>query len=122
MAPCPDSPNCVSTLATREDQAIHPLSYSLSRAAVRAAVEEALAAEPSLRIVESSPTYLHAEATTRWLRFVDDVEIQLDVDAQLLHMRSASRTGYSDLGVNRERLERIQARLTAVDGIDPARR
>jgi len=52
--------------------------------------------------------YLHAEARSLLFRFVDDVEFLFDADKQVIHVRSASRTGYSDLGVNRRRVERIR--------------
>jgi len=54
-------------------------------------------------------TYLHYEATSLLLRFVDDVEFLLDDETKTIHFRSASRTGYGDLGVNRKRMEQVRA-------------
>ena len=53
-------------------------------------------------------TYLHAEFTSRFMHYVDDVEFLYDQAAGLVHVRSASRVGYSDLGVNRKRIESIR--------------
>ena len=64
--------------------------------------------EPRITIVREEEGYMHAEARSLLFRFVDDVEFLLDADNRLIHVRSASRTGYSDLGVNRRRVERIR--------------
>jgi uncharacterized protein (DUF1499 family) len=53
--------------------------------------------------------YLHVEMRSLMFRFVDDVEFSLAASAGLIHVRSASRVGYSDFGVNRKRVERIRA-------------
>jgi len=68
------------------------------------------------RVVTERPDYLHAEYRSRVLGFVDDVEFWLDRRAALIHVRSASRVGYSDFGVNRDRVEGIRARLAAAGG------
>lgn len=62
-----------------------------------------------MQVVQEGDHYLHATATTRWLRFVDDVEFYYDKEGGLLHFRSASRIGYSDLGANRRRMQEFQA-------------
>jgi len=62
---------------------------------------------PRTRIVAASPTALHAEFTSRILRFVDDVDLHLD--GRVVQIRSASRSGYSDFGVNRRRVEAIRS-------------
>ncbi len=72
-----------------------------------------VAAEPRTTVIEQRPTYLYAEFRSRWFGFVDDVEFLLDAEARLIHVRSASRLGYSDLGVNRARIERLRAALIA---------
>jgi len=60
-----------------------------------------------LTVVEDTGSYLHAEARSRVFRFVDDVEFVLDPGARVIQVRSASRVGYSDFGVNRRRVERL---------------
>jgi len=70
-----------------------------------------IAGLPRTRLVEEDETYLHYEFTSLLLRFVDDVEFLFDDEAKAIHFRSASRTGYGDLGVNRRRMEDIRSRI-----------
>lgn len=63
------------------------------------------------RVVRSDPGYLYVQFTTRWMRFVDDCEFWFDPRAGVIHVRSASRVGRKDFGVNRARVEAIRARL-----------
>jgi uncharacterized protein (DUF1499 family) len=71
----------------------------------------ALLAEPRTRVVIDQPGYLRAEATSRLFRFIDDVEIVVDTANRVYRFRSASRVGKGDMGVNRERMMRVAARL-----------
>jgi uncharacterized protein (DUF1499 family) len=64
-------------------------------------------------VIAAQPNYLHAEFQTRWLKFIDDVEFLLDKPGGVIHMRSASRLGRKDFGVNRARLEAIRARFNS---------
>lgn len=66
---------------------------------------------PGARIMTSSPDYLYVQFTTRWLRFVDDVEFFVAPEGGVIHVRSASRIGRKDFGVNRARIERIRSAL-----------
>lgn len=79
-----------------------------------------LEADPSYTIVERRDDYLRAEARTRWLKFVDDVEFHLRAEAGQIGMRSASRVGYSDLGTNRRRLEALRAALAERGSVEAA--
>ncbi len=88
-----------------------PIAYPGDCTATLAALHSALATEPRTRIIESTPSYLHAEARSRVFGFVDDVEFLLDDDARVVHFRSVSRRGLCDFGVNRKRIERIAARM-----------
>ncbi|MCA9248423.1 MAG: DUF1499 domain-containing protein [Planctomycetales bacterium] len=108
LAACPASPNCVSTRATDEQHAIEPVVFSGSTADAMARIQEALAALPRVRIVTADGAYLHAEATSRLFRFVDDVEFLYDEQNGVIHFRSASRVGHSDLGANRKRMEQFR--------------
>lgn len=107
LTPCPDSPNCVSSFATDETHAIEPLAASL------ADVERVLLGFDDTNIVRSEGDYLYAEFTTRIMGYVDDVEFLYDRTNGVTHVRSASRLGYSDLGANRNRIERIRSQLSA---------
>jgi uncharacterized protein (DUF1499 family) len=109
LSPCPSSPNCVSTQATDEGHAIAPIRYRKSRAEAKEALKEIIHALPRAKLVEEDETYLHYELTSLLLRFVDDVEFLFDDVAKTIHFRSASRAGYSDLGVNRARMEQVRA-------------
>ncbi len=113
LQPCPSTPNCVSTEAADARHAIPPLPFTGTPGAAQARARAALLAEPRTRIVSERPGYLHAEASSRLLRFVDDVEVVVDSAAGVVRFRSASRVGRSDLGVNRARMERFSARFRA---------
>ena len=108
LPPCLASPNCVSTQATDEGHAIAPVRYRKSRAEAKEALKEVVRALPRTKLVQEDETYLHFEFTSLIMRFVDDVEFLFDDEAKTMHFRSASRTGYSDLGVNRKRMEEIR--------------
>src|SRR4249920_839904 len=107
---CPDSPNCVSTLAPSQDSrhAIAPYRFSRTKSDAKAVLKTVIAGLPRTRLVEEDEIYLHYEFTSLLLRFVDDVEFLLDDEAKTIHFRSASRTGYGDLGVNRKRMEQVR--------------
>jgi len=112
LAPCPASPNCVSSDAPRSDSHhIEPLRVAGDPASTWQALIEHLQRQPRYTIVERRADYLRAEARTRLLRFVDDVEFHLRADQGEIAMRSASRIGYSDLGANRRRLEALRQAL-----------
>ncbi len=117
LAPCPTSPNCVSSQAPSEDAEHHVASLPFPPSAqgdpTRAweALERAVRGLERTTVITVRPGYLHAEASTALLGFVDDLECLLDGSARVIHVRSASRVGYSDLGVNRKRVEILRARL-----------
>jgi len=106
LAGCPDSPNCVCSFETRDSHYIEPLQANLAQ------VQQVLLGLPGARIVSSGNNYLYAEFTSRIMGFVDDVEFLYDPAAGLTHVRSASRLGYSDMGVNRKRIESIRSSLS----------
>ena len=71
-------------------------------------IKDLVAEMPRSKIVTVEASYLHVEFRSAFFRFVDDVEFLIDTEDQVIHFRSASRVGYSDLGVNRRRMERIR--------------
>jgi uncharacterized protein (DUF1499 family) len=111
LPPCPSSPNCVSTHAQDEGHAIAPIRYRKSRVEAKEALKEVIRSLPRTKLVEGDETYLHYEFTSLFMRFVDDVEFLFDDENKTIHFRSASRTGYGDLGVNRRRMEEIRSLL-----------
>ena len=114
LAACPASPNCVSSQSADPRHAIDPLRYEGTAEKARELLIEAVARMKRARIVLADERYLHAEFTSALLRFVDDVDFLLDDGAKTIHVRSASRVGYSDLGVNRRRVEEIRSRFDAL--------
>lgn len=108
LAPCGRAPNCVSSQADEPQRAVAALEFSGDPTEAFGRLEQLIASMPRTRIVSREGNYLHAEFTTRLLRFTDDVEFLLDENAGLIHVRSASRVGHSDLGTNRRRVETIR--------------
>lgn len=111
LSPCPDSPNCVSSQSTDKKHYIEPLRYQGTLAETRGRLVSVLYSISRSTVVTVQENYIHAEFTSRFFRFVDDVEFYFDDNHKTIHLRSASRTGYSDLGVNRKRIERIRNRF-----------
>ncbi len=105
--------NAVSSFAQTDYHRIEPLAAGPDPRAAFAVLERLLLAEPGVSIVTARSPYLHAEFSTRWLGFVDDVEFLLDEPGRVIHVRSASRLGRKDFGVNRKRVETLRARLAA---------
>lgn len=111
LSPCPDSPNCVSSDAADDAHRIEPLALGDDPTIAWEGLLVYLRSDPSYTIVVQDKNYLRAEARTRLLRFVDDVEFHLRPTDKQIAMRSASRIGYSDLGTNRRRLEAVRQAL-----------
>ncbi len=108
---CPSSPNCVSSDASTGHHAIDPLHLSIEPARAWIATVEAVRTTVRTRIVTETPDYLHAECTSTLFGFVDDLELQLRPAERIIAVRSASRLGYADFGVNRGRVEKLRAKL-----------
>jgi uncharacterized protein (DUF1499 family) len=113
FAPCPDSPNCVSTQATPEDKihAISPMQYDGSLKEAHQQILAIIKSTPRTTLVTVQAEYIHAEFRSRIFSFVDDVEFYFDAQQSQIHFRSASRLGHGDLGVNRKRMEEIRRRF-----------
>ena len=90
---------------------IAPLAVRGDGAATMARLRTLLAEWPGATLIEDRPDYLRVEFSTRWLRFIDDAEFWLDPAGRVIQVRSASRLGRKDFGVNRKRIESIRARL-----------
>lgn len=108
---CPSSPNCVCSWndASDSEHYIEPLTIPAGVDQPMETLIGAIESFPRTKIITREDNYLHAEFTTRLLRFVDDVEFQIVPEEQLIHIRSASRIGYYDLGTNRKRVAQIRA-------------
>ncbi len=114
FAPCPDTPNCVSSQAAPPDGThyIAPIAYADAPAAAWQRLRGAVRALPRATIVTDRADYLHAEVASALLGFIDDLECTLDAAARLIHVRSAARLGRTDFGVNRKRVELLRTRLS----------
>lgn len=112
LAPPPSTPNCVHSKAPPSDEvhAIAPIAAP-NPEEDWARLHRVVMAMPRVRLVAESTDYRQYVFTTALMRFKDDVQFQLDRDARLIHFRSASRIGQSDLGVNRRRMEQIRAAM-----------
>ena len=111
LSPCPDSPNCVSSQSPDPSHFVEPLSYTDSRLEAKARLLKIIASLARTTIITDTPSYMHAEFTSLIFRFVDDVEFYFEEGKNLIHVRSASRVGYSDLGMNRKRIEAIREKF-----------
>ena len=105
--PCPNSPNCVSTQSSDRRHKIDPIKYNTSLEEAKKKILKIIDSLKRTRIITNSENYIHIEFRTAVFRFVDDVEFYFDDSEKLVHFRSAARLGYSDMGVNRKRMENI---------------
>lgn len=111
LSSCPASNNCVVSQGADAKHAIDPIVYHVDRNAARETLLKVLAVVPRTEVIEQTDNYIHALAKSRIFKFIDDVEFYLPANESVIHMRSASRVGESDLGVNRRRLEQIRLAL-----------
>lgn len=106
LTECPSSPNCVLSQADDERHRIMPLAITGAPDAAFVCLKQLLARRKDTTVIEERPGYLRVELRTTF--FVDDGEFLLDREQRVIHVRSASRLGYFDLGKNRRRLEEIR--------------
>ncbi|HCF05083.1 MAG TPA: DUF1499 domain-containing protein [Desulfomicrobiaceae bacterium] len=111
LAPCPASPNCVSSDAQDHEHRITPLYTIGPPEDAWMAARNWVANLPRTRIVTERADYLHAECRSALFGFVDDLELNLRPSERIIAVRSAARLGYSDFGVNRRRVEALRAAL-----------
>lgn len=115
IEPCPGNfPNCVSSRNRADSSFIPPLSFDGPAEVAWQDLQRALLQEARTVITARGPFALQAESTSLVFRFVDDLDFQLVPDEGIIEVRSASRVGYWDLGVNRRRIERIRQRFNAL--------
>ena len=111
LSPCPATPNCVLSTAPDEAHRIAPFSFTGPAADALARVKAAALSFPRTRVAEEAPGYVRLTFKSAVFGFVDDVELEADETARVIHVRSASRVGSSDFGANRKRVEAIRAKL-----------
>jgi len=114
LQPCPASPNCVVSQGVDPadgEHAIAPLTYSSDRDTAHQVLLQVLGVVPGAAVVADKPNYIRAEFTSKLMGFVDDGEFYFPAEEGVIQVRSASRVGESDLGVNRRRVEQIRLAL-----------
>jgi len=112
LGACPDRPNCVSSQVSDEGHTVKPFGFTGNAGAAMSRLATLIETQEGARIVTRRADYLHAEYQSKLMGFVDDLELLADPAARVIHVRSASRLGYSDLGVNRARVEALRAAFT----------
>ena len=105
---CPKAPHCVSSMDKDPRHAVAALAFTGDPAAAWSRLKEALASLPRTSVVEETPGYIHAVCVSMLLRFKDDLEFLLVPESSRIELRSSSRVGYADMGVNRRRVERLR--------------
>ena len=108
LAQCPKSPNCVSTQSTDSEKTMPSIAIINDGAQTLSTIKSAISSNcPNAKLITESDSYLHYEFTSLLFRFVDDVEFFADDKEQVVHFRSASRVGHSDMGANKKRMSKI---------------
>ena len=109
LKPCPDKPNCIcSEYIDDTEHYIEPLSLSTKQLSKAISYIKISVQSLEGKIVTDDNTYLAATFSSSFFGFVDDVEFRLDNENQLIHIRSASRLGYSDFGINNKRVNNLK--------------
>ena len=111
LSPCPTTPNCVSSLSEDKSHYVEPLTYKATLEEAREKLISVMNSMKRSEIVTAEVNYIHATFKSALFGFVDDVEFSFDDQRKVIDVKSASRTGYSDLGVNRKRIEEIRQKF-----------
>jgi len=112
LMPCNGRYNCAITQMVNEQKSnAKPLSYTSSKEEAQALLKKIILSLPRTKIVVETADYLHATFESKWWKFVDDVEFSFSKDKPIIHMRSASRVGKYDFGVNKCRLKKIKRKF-----------
>ena len=115
LSGCPGSPNCVSSESEDPKSYVAPMQLAGDSADRWAAIKEVVDRLPRSSIAAATDRYLHVTQKSRVFGFIDDLELKLDPETNMISIRSASRKGYSDLGVNRRRVENLRKQLKAAE-------
>ncbi|MFT5819440.1 MAG: hypothetical protein ACI8ZM_000664 [Crocinitomix sp.] len=107
LKPCPNSPNCVSTVETKARKRMNPLHFKGDQEASKAKLKEIILIIEGASLIVEDSTYLLFEFSTSVGKYIDDVAFYFEQSTQLIHFRSASRKGYGDFGANKRRMKKI---------------
>jgi uncharacterized protein (DUF1499 family) len=108
LAAMPNSPNAVSSQATEKEKKVEPLEFKGDIDESKEAILEIIKSMGNVNIIENKEDYIYAVFTTEKMKYKDDVEFYFDKKSKVIHFRSASRVGYSDMGLNKQRYEDIK--------------
>ena len=116
LGACPASPNCVSSLEEKAGKHYsEEINYKGTREDAKAAILEAVEMEKNSEVVVVEKDYIHVIFKSGFFKFIDDLELYFPEEKKIIHFRSAARSGYSDFGVNRKRVERIRKSFEAAE-------
>lgn len=110
LAPCSSKPNCVSSQSDHSEHTIAPLNVSGIDHPLKK-IKSIVLTIPKTQVVSEHENYLHVTFRSKHFSFIDDTEFYYDKDREVVHVRSGARVGYSDLGVNRKRVEWIRTQI-----------
>ncbi len=111
LSACPSTPNCVSSQSTVASQKVEPIPFQGSPLAAKLELINILKKDSRATIITETDDYLHVEY--RALVFIDDVEFYFSKEESLIHVRSASRVGHSDMGANKRRVLAISSAFSS---------
>ena len=111
LTDCPSKPNCVSSQAAEREQKLIPFRYQGEKDAAFERLKKVILSSERTTIVKETDNYLHVAYKSKIMGFVDDVEFLFPKE-KIIHLRSASRIGYSDFGANRRRVEHLRELFT----------
>lgn len=108
LSPCPETPNCVLSQNADEAHAIDPIPFTQDKETAHDLLLKVLSVVPRTTVIEDTEDYVRVEFETNLMGFIDDGEFYFPENESLIHVRSASRMGESDLNLNHRRIEQIR--------------
>ena len=108
LAQIPNKPNAVSSQTDEEDKKVEALEFKVNLEDSKEKLLKSIQDYGNAKIIKNEKNYIYAIFTTGKMKYHDDVEFYFDENAKLIHFRSASRIGYSDMGLNRERYNKLR--------------
>jgi uncharacterized protein (DUF1499 family) len=111
---CPNKPNCISSYSQDRRHSMLPLNFKGDQKESLRHLKKVVLSFPGTELLTEKENYLHFTFKSAFFGFIDDVEFYLDPNVKVIHFRSASRIGYSDLGANRKRMDAIVERFSRI--------
>ncbi|MCK5359556.1 MAG: DUF1499 domain-containing protein [Gammaproteobacteria bacterium] len=116
LRPCPQTPNCVSSEALDGSKKIAPISFSTTPETAWDKLKTDIEKTGGV-VMQQEQDYMRATFSTRLFRFVDDMEFRMLAEDKIIHVRSGSRVGKSDIGVNRKNVERLRKQFALSEAV-----